>query len=129
MQTWSAGAVRSSSCPNLLRQNAGRESLYSCTKSDSVHHDPTGNKWETENHTFKRHLDCSVNAIERARAVRHHCGSVYVVDQGEQEMLQRRVLVLTLTGAGECPVHRRGGRKLRRSGVLVGTSRLVADRG
>src|SRR5260370_7054297 len=44
-------------------------------------------------------------------------------------MLQRGVLVLSLPGVGEGPVHRRGGRKLRRGGVVAGTSRLPMDRG
>jgi hypothetical protein len=51
-------------------------------------------------------------------------GSIYVVDQSEQEMLQRRVLVLSLTGVGECPVHRCGSRKPRGAGVVSGPSRL-----
>lgn len=44
----------------------------------------------------------------------HHCRSIY----GEQEMIQRQVLMLSLTAVGECAVHGRDGRRLRRGGLV-----------
>src|SRR5439155_14778999 len=56
----------------------------------------------------------------------HHSGSVYVIGQGEEEVLQRLVLVLSLNGMGECAVHRRGGGKLGRVDVVEWSSRLFS---
>src|SRR5215475_8845734 len=69
----------------------------------------------------------------------HHTRSIHVLRQGKQEMLQCRVLVLSVRGVAKSPAQRRlklsgelggyialGGRRRR---LLAASRRLSADRG
>ena len=52
----------------------------------------------------RRDCACSFSSVDVARA--HHRGRVLVVDQREQQVLERRVFVVTLVGERQRPVER-----------------------